>query len=174
MPDPTMEEMYQQALGRNQLSAEPSEADRVAENFQRQTLEEIPGQFSRLIYLASLRDHNTGRYHHYGLETRFSAEAIDEGLRRCHLEVFAHHLTLPLQEQTQDLLRFFESLKDDRARLVEAWQQLRAYQILPPQNCSPLARELFTNNVELILEILRQTDLWELLDDPHRDSDDLP
>jgi hypothetical protein len=150
------------------------EARRVMEDFQQNSLANVSGAFARLIYLASLRDHNTGRYHHYGLETRFSAEAVDEGLRRCHAEVFARHLTLPLQEQTQDLLRFFESLKDDRTRLVEAWQQLRAYQILPPQGSSPLARELFTTNVELILEILKQTDLWELLDDPHRDTNNLP
>jgi len=174
MPGTTVEKMHEPARGPNELSSERSEADRVVENFLRQTLEEIPGHFSRLIYLASLRDHNTGRYHHYGLETRFSSEAVDEGLRRCHAEIFTRHLALSLQDQTQDLLRFFESLKDNRARLVEVWQQLRAYQILPPQNCSPLARELFTRNVELILEILRQTDLWELLDDPHRNPDNLP
>ena len=166
--------MQEPTRGPNESSSERAEADRVVENFQRQTLEEIPGHFSRVIYLASLRDHNTGCYHHYGLETRYSSEAVDEGLRRCHAEVFADLLTLSLQEQTQDLLRFFESLKAERKHLVEVWQQLRAYQILPPQNCRPLARELFSKNVEVILEVLRQTDLWELLDEPHGDSDDLP
>jgi hypothetical protein len=150
------------------------EARRVTEDFQQHSLPRIKGSFARLIYLASLRDHNTGCYHHYGLETRYSTEAVDEGLRRCHAEVFADLLALSLQEQTQDLLRFFESLKAERKRLVEVWQQLRAYQILPPQNCRPLARELFSKNVEVILEILRQTELWELLDDPHGDADDLP
>jgi hypothetical protein len=150
------------------------ETRRAIEDFQQNSLARIEGSFARLIYLASLRDHNTGSYHHYGLEIRYSPEAVDAGLRQCHAEVFAHHLTLSLQDQTQDLLRFFESLKADRARLVEVWQQLRAYQILPPQNCRPLARELFTKNIELILEILRQTDLWELLDDPHGDTDNLP
>jgi hypothetical protein len=150
------------------------EAQRVVESVQQHTLDKVSGEFSRLIYLASLRDHNTGRYHHYGLETQYSGEAVDEGLRCCHAEVFTALLSLSLQEQTQDLLRFFESLKAEKARLVEAWQQLRAYEILPPQNCHPLARELFRKNVEVILEVLRQTDLWELLDDPHGDSDHLP
>ncbi|MBZ5513269.1 MAG: hypothetical protein LAN62_00205 [Acidobacteriia bacterium] len=154
--------------------ANRAEADLLVEDFEQRTLDAIPGRFSRLIYLASLRDHNTGRYHHYGLEARYSSEAVDEGLRHCHAEAFADLLSLSLQEQTQDLLRFFESLKAERARLVQAWQQLRAYQILPPQNCHPLARELFSKNVEVILEVLRQTDLWELLDDPHRDPHDLP
>jgi hypothetical protein len=169
-----VKKMYEAARGPNQPSSVPAEVDRVVDNFQRQTLEEIPGHFGRLIYLASLRDHNTGRYHHYGLETRFPSEAVDEGLRRCHAEVFADLLSLSLQSQTQDLLHFFESLRTERGRLVEVWQQLRAYQILPPQNCRPLARELFSKNVEVILEVLRHTDLWELLDEPHSDPHNLP
>jgi hypothetical protein len=150
------------------------EVARVVRDFQDRTLEAVKGNFNRLIYLASLRDHNTGRYHHYGLETRHSSEAVDEALTWCHARVFEALVAQPLQEQTQDLLRFFASLKTDKSRLVEVWQRLRAYQILPPEDCHPLARELFTKNVEIILQVLRATDLWELLDDPHRDADDLP
>jgi hypothetical protein len=79
-----------------------------------------------------------------------------------------------LKEQTEDLVGFFESLKEDKARLVEVWQQLRSYQILPPEKSHPLARELFDKNIEIVLRILRETDLWPLLHDPHRDADDLP
>ena len=149
------------------------EVERVVADFQNHTLDEMQGEFSRLIYLASLRDYNTGRYHHYGLESRFSSEAVDEGLRRCHIKVFEDLVALPLAEQTQDLLTFFEALREERSRLVEAWQHLRSYQILPPENCHPLARELFDKNIQIILRILRETTLWPLLHDPHGDSDDL-
>jgi hypothetical protein len=159
---------------RGEASFLAREVEQVVEDLQGHTLEAMTGMFSRLIYLASLRDYNTGRYHHYGLETRYSSEAVDEGLRHCHAQAFEALLALSLQEQTQDLLRFFESLKADRSRLVEVWQRLRAYQMLPPEGCHPLARELFNKNVEIILEVLRATDLWELLDDPHRDPDHLP
>jgi hypothetical protein len=37
-----------------------------------------------------------------------------------------------------------------------------------------LARELFDKNIEIMLKILRETDLWPLLHDPHGHSDDLP
>ena len=159
---------------RGEASFLAQEVERVATDFQRHTLEAMEGMFSRLIYLASLRDYNTGRYHHYGLESRYSSEAVDEGVRRCHAQAFEALIARRLQEQTQDLLRFFTSLKADRPRLVEVWQRLRAYQMLPPEDCHPLARELFSKNIEVILEVLRATDLWELLDDPHRDPDHLP
>lgn len=150
------------------------EVARVVDDFQQHSLAKVEGVIARLIYLASLRDHNTGRYHHYGLESRYSNQAVDEGLRRCHTEAFEALLALSLREQTQDLLHFFESLKADRGRLVEVWKRLRAYQILPPEDCHPLARQLFDKNIEIILEVLKQSELWELLDEPHGDPDDLP
>ncbi|MBI1940678.1 MAG: hypothetical protein HYS33_04120 [Acidobacteria bacterium] len=150
-----------------------TDADRVVADVQSRTLNQLEGKFSRLIYLASLRDHNTGRYHHYGLEARYPSEAVDAGLRICHAAVFEDLVELTLEEQTRDLLTFFESLKEEKGRLVEVWGRLRSYRILPPENCHPLARELFDANMVIILRILRETELWELLRDSHGDSDHL-
>jgi hypothetical protein len=155
-------------------AANPQEVERLVRDFEERSLVGLEGHFNQLVYLASLRDYNTGRYHHYGLETRYAAEAVDEGLRRCHVRVFEELVALPLKEQTEDLLYFFESLKEDKARLVSVWKRLRSYQVLPPENCHPLAQELFDKNIEIMLRILRETDLWPLLHDPHRDADDLP
>jgi hypothetical protein len=146
----------------------------VIADYERRTLNELQGHFSRLIVLSSLRDYNTGRYSHYGLESRFSSKAVDEGLRQCHVKVFEELAALPLEEQTHDLITFFESLKEERARLVETWQRLRSYQILVPEKCHPMATELFQKNIEIVLRILRETDLWPLLHDPHRDPHNLP
>lgn len=123
------------------------------------TLMELKGEFSRLIYLASLRDNNTGRYHHYGLESRYSNQAVDEALRRSHAEIFDALINLPLQEQTRDLAGFFDSLKEEPSRLVEAWERLRSYNILPPENCHSLARALFESNMVIILKILAETEI---------------
>ena len=154
--------------------ADAREVERVVRDFQERTLAGVEGYFSQLVYLASLRDYNTGHYHHYGLESRYSAEAIDAGLHRCHVQVFEELVSLPLKEQTEDLLNFFESLKEDKTRLVAVWKRLKSYQILPPEDCHPLARELFDKNIGIMLRILRETDLWPLLHDAHRDADDLP
>jgi hypothetical protein len=154
--------------------ARQQEIDRLVRDFEDRTLAGVDGHFARLVYIASLRDYNTGRYHHYGLESRYAADIVNKGLHECHVRVFEDLVTLPLKDQTEDLLNFFESLKEDKARLVEVWRRLRSYQILPPENCDPLARELFDKNIEIMLRILRETDLWPLLHDPHRDSNDLP
>jgi hypothetical protein len=155
-------------------AANPQEVERVVRDFEQRTLVGLEGHFCQLVYLASLRDYNTGRYHHYGLEGRFAPEAVDEGLHQCHVRVFEELVSLPLKEQTEDLLNFFESLKEDKRRLVVVWKRLRSYQILPPEDCHPLARELFDVNIKIMLRILRESDLWPLLHDSHRDADDLP
>jgi hypothetical protein len=161
-------------LSDSNVAANTQEVARLVRDFEDRTLVGLEGHFSQLVYLASLRDYNTGRYHHYGLETRFAPEVVDEGLRQCHVRIFEELVALPLKEQTEDLLNFFESLKEDKARLVGVWRRLRSYQILPPDGCHPLARELFDANIEIMLRILRETDLWPLLHDSHRDADDLP
>lgn len=161
-----------------ELTREPpapqDQAERVAADLERTTLAEMPGRFSRLIYLASLRDYNTGRYHHYGLETRYSAPAVDQGLHACHIRIFEELMALPLEDQTRDLLALFESVREEPSRLIDTWQSLRSYQVLVPDRCHPLARQLYDNNIEVILRVLRETDLWALLHEPHGDPDDLP
>jgi hypothetical protein len=150
-----------------------AEVDRVMEDFRAKTLRTMEGQFNQLIYIASLRDYNTARYHHYGLETRHGSEAVDEGLRRCHIRIFEELMALPLQDQARDLVQFFESVKEDPSMMIEAWQRLRSFQILPPADCHSLARQLFDKNMEVLLRILQETDLWALLHEPHSNADHL-
>jgi hypothetical protein len=149
------------------------ETEQVIAYFQERVQSRVGGTFSQLIYLAFLRDPNTGRYSHYELDTRFSPGAVDEGLRRCHSAVFEQVVGLPLKEQTRGLISFFRTKQEDPKRLVGTWERLRTYQMLLPEHCPPLARELFSKNMELALKVARETELWPLIDDSHRDADDL-
>jgi hypothetical protein len=57
------------------LAAKRREVQRRVREFEERTLVGLQGHFNQLVYLASLRDYNTGRYHHYGLETCYTAES---------------------------------------------------------------------------------------------------
>jgi hypothetical protein len=166
--------MLDELLPNPKTGANLEEVEHLVRDFEERTLAGLEGQFSRLVYMASLRDYNTGRYHHYGLESRYALEVVDEGLHQCHVRVFEELVALPLKEQTEDLLDFFESLKEDKTRLVVVWKRLKSYHILPPEGCHHLARELFDKNIEIMLRILRETELWPLLHDTHGDADNLP
>lgn len=166
--------MSEENVGSPEAVPPQEEAARIAEDLEKNTLAEKPGRFSKLVYLASLRDYNTGRYHHYGLEARYSEKAVDQALHESHIRIFEELTALPLEDQTRDLLSLFESIREERSRLIDTWQRLRSYQVLVPDNCHPLARQLYDKNIEVILRVLRETDLWALLHEPHGHPDNLP
>ena len=58
----------------------------ASEDLRRRTLPQTSGALDRMIYLASMRDYNTGLYEHQGLAARFSAEVACEALADCHRE----------------------------------------------------------------------------------------
>ena len=66
------------------------------DDFLRRTLAKIPCGVARLIYLASMRDYNTGKYRHDGLAARFSADDAGEALEMAHREIFYAVAALPL------------------------------------------------------------------------------
>jgi hypothetical protein len=95
-------------------AANRQEMERVVRDIEERTLVGLQGHFNQLVYLASLRDYNTGRYHRYGLETRYPAEAVDEGLHQCHARIFEELVGLPIEEQTADLSDFFDSVQETK------------------------------------------------------------
>jgi hypothetical protein len=65
------------------------------------------------------------------------------------VRVFEELVALPLKEETEDLLDFFESVKEGKARMVVVWTRLKSYQILPPVGGPPPARGLLTRTLRL-------------------------
>ncbi len=70
----------------------------AAEDVRHRTLSGLPQVLDRLIYLASMRDYNTGLYYHDGLAARFSQEVACEALADCHREVFRQLVACSLRE----------------------------------------------------------------------------
>lgn len=130
-------------------------AQRPAEDLWRRTLAQIPSTYGRIVYLASLRNVNTGRYEHHGLTLLFGEEAADEALRDSHGRVFREWLEMSLEQQAADLALYFTSLPASRKTLTENWLRLRPYLTVPPVWANPAEHDLFQSNLEVLLNLLR-------------------
>ena len=134
------------------VSAKVQEA---CEDLENRTLASLPGCFGRLIYLASMRDYNTGQYYHEGLVNRFSERVADEAITRSHREAFQHLLRSPLAEMVSELERYVASTSAETDQLLETWERLQPYRIAVPAQSSPALAQFFTSNVKIALAILK-------------------
>ncbi len=69
------------------------------------TLARIDSSFSRLAYLASLRDISTNVYEHAGLSAVYPQPAVQQALEQCHQEIFERILETPLVAQEVECSR---------------------------------------------------------------------
>lgn len=120
----------------------------------RRTLTKIPCDLARLIYLASMRDYNTGRYHHDGLAARFSPAIAREALEMAHRDVFYRVAGLPLQELVKQMEIYFESSHESQIDVLRAWRRLEPYRIAIPMNVNATVASLLISNLKLALAIL--------------------
>lgn len=119
------------------------------------TLSQVPTTFGRIVYLASLRDPNTGQYHHFGLAQIYTEIQADRALRLSHTQAFSEWLNYSLEQQKIDLEEYLLSLEGDRRTILETWKNLAPYRSLLPTDASEAERQLFVSDLELILELLR-------------------
>jgi hypothetical protein len=133
---------------------EQSAAADVAKN----TLSRIPTLFGRLIYLASLRDSNSGVYRHYGLYSIFGREESRLALSQHHRIVFREWLALPLEAKHQDLSAYLDALEDPRELVLEHWTKVRSYRSYIPASARRSERALFFSELEVLMETLRCAD----------------
>jgi hypothetical protein len=116
---------------------------RIIHDFTMTTLAGIPGEFSRLAYMASLRDLSSGRYEHAGLEALYPDEAMQQALQLCHEQIFERVLETPLEKQESDLKECH-------------WRRMEAYRVLMPERAPDYLKELFCSNLRALLEILQE------------------
>ena len=129
--------------------------DSPAAELWRRTLSKIPTLFGRLVYLASLRDPNTGVYQHFGFAQRFSLREADKTLRRSHANTFADWLCFSLDQQKQDIDSYLAGLDGEKELIVANWAQFPPFASLVPAQTKEIERQLFLNDIGVILEILK-------------------
>ena len=132
------------------------EARAAYDDLYQRTLAKVSGDLNRLIYLASMRDYNSGRYHHAGLEAQFSGEAAREALETAHRELFWKLTTCPLEDLVNQLEAYMAASQEPAEELLRAWRTLRPYHVAIPLDVEPGAARLFVSNLKLALEVLQQ------------------
>jgi hypothetical protein len=139
----------------NEKESCPVGSEIICECAREAGLDCFPNDLTRMLYLASLRDCNSGRYLHPTLSTRIGTKIADEGLRACHVQVFCRLLTVPISEYVSQLEEYIRYTRTEKTTVLHTWQSLQAYRATPPVLGSYLYRELFCLNVESALMVLK-------------------
>lgn len=123
-------------------------------------LVDLPNDLTRMLYLASLRDCNSGRYLHPQLSQKVGLEEADHAISVCHEQIFRNLLNTPASGYALQLEEYIRYTRADRTVVLDTWQSLQAYRSTIPVHTSALYCELFCLNVELALTILKDSRTW--------------
>jgi len=125
----------------------------VTQEIWARTLARIPTTIGRLVYLASLRDDNTGIYRDSGLDGHCSHAEADLLLRALHEEAFQAWLSFSLQDQKEDLEQYLQSLAGQTSPNLENWLTLPPYMTLVPASAEIAERELYELDLKIFLQL---------------------
>src|SRR5690349_20536723 len=112
-----------------------SRLDAAVLDREERTLRSLNGDLTRMVYLSSTSDYNTGVYQHAGLADRFGSDVAQRALARCHKQAFLDLLESNLSSLVGQLAAYIESTGAERERVLDAWRRLQAYRVLVPQMC---------------------------------------
>jgi len=134
----------------------------------KQTLSRIPTVSGRLIYLASLRDPNSGSYRHHGLIAVFGRDEAVKALKESHQVAFHSWLSLSLAEKNDDLREYLNALDVSQEETVEHWLKSGVYRTYAPASAIKPESDLFCQDLDTLLQLLRN----EALSRRHRSGVD--
>jgi hypothetical protein len=130
------------------------EVQQAAEDIRHRTLSEIPRPLDRLIYLASMRDYNTGLYYHDGLASRFTQEVACHALADCHREAFRELVESPLQDLVGQMEAYMDSTRTSPGDFLTAWKKLEPYRVAVPVETDPLSAQFLFSSFKIALAVL--------------------
>lgn len=118
-------------------------------------LSHITTSYGRLVYLAGLRNSNTGLYEHYGSDAAVRTEA-NITLKRIHEDIFNEWVSYPLERKKADIEVYIAGIDQvDRTELIDAWLRLTPYKNLVPASIQGPERRKHVSDFEAILGLLK-------------------
>jgi hypothetical protein len=130
--------------------------DEAAWKASEEILSLLPNDLTRLIYLTSIRDYNSGIYRHPQLSRQFDATVAHHVFEVSHRQVFARLLASPIRNYVEQLEGYIRYSRAERDLFLESWQSLKAYQAAIPAGIPNRASAAYFLNVESALMILER------------------
>jgi hypothetical protein len=130
------------------------DVQQAADDLRRRSLAEFPRALDRLIYLASMRDYNTGLYYHDGLASRFSQEVACEAMADCHREAFRQLVGCSLEDLVAQMEGYMASTHTSPADFLTVWKGLEPYRVAVPVESDPLSAQFLFSSFKIALAIL--------------------
>jgi hypothetical protein len=118
-------------------------------------LEPLPNDLARIIYLASLRDYNSGIYLHPDLSRQYEISIAHRALQLCHGDIFLRLLESGVCDYVQQLRAYIRYAGAEERQFIHTWESLKAYRAAIPADALPIARELFFLNIDAALAVLK-------------------
>jgi hypothetical protein len=119
------------------------------------TLSRIPSIYGRLVYLAGLRDPNSGLYRHHGLSLAFGREDSAQALRESHNRAFREWLNLPLAAKSSDLAKCLEGLEESSGVVAATWLLSGHFRQLAPDQATRAQRAQFEHELGTLLGMIK-------------------
>src|SRR5438270_11055142 len=92
----------------------------AVDNLWQRTLMHIPSSYGKLVYLASLRNPDTGRYEHFGLAQHPNNADANRALRRSHETTFQQWVNYSLEQKKTDLELYISAIDSvERSELLD-------------------------------------------------------
>jgi hypothetical protein len=152
----TSESRLDNGLGDAQHQSVPHENSRTAAVRDEIGLQYLPNDLTRMIYLASLRDCNSGVYLHPELSQRLGIRHASTLLHNLHQTVFDRLLETRVPEYVPQLVGYIRYSKTDTRTMLHNWNFLQAYRATIPLHTKRLWAEVYFMNIETAIVILQR------------------
>lgn len=117
----------------------------------RKAIERLNGDLTRIVYLSTLRDNNTGTYFHPALSQAHGVEQASGAMAICHRDLFRELVRAPVRRYVEELKLYIQFAKVD---VVPAWRTLAPYRGTAPSGMPQFLLDIYFHNIETALLIL--------------------